>query len=98
MFQDVVSELGTQTQRLVSISAYVSEVDARAFSWHVDKWDNIIVQLRGRKAFDLEDDASFELTAGYVLFLPQDVEHRPRTLDHSIHLSVAIFQRRLTSG
>lgn len=90
VFCQVVSDLSRSTNRLVSISAYVAEVHSRAFSWHVDKWDNIVIQAQGRKAFDLEGSTR-ELGPGDALFLPEDVQHRPRTLEKSVHLSVAFF-------
>jgi uncharacterized cupin superfamily protein len=91
MLSHAASKLSKQIHRRVSLSAYVADPGARAFSWHVDKWDNIVIQLRGRKAFDLADGTSHELSPGDALFLPIDVSHRARTLERSIHLSVVCF-------
>jgi quercetin dioxygenase-like cupin family protein len=82
--------LAEQVKRRVSVSLYVSEVKARAFSWHVDKWDNVVIQLRGRKTFELEQGTT-ELRPGDALFLPEDVKHRTRTLERSTHLSVVFL-------
>jgi ribosomal protein L16 Arg81 hydroxylase len=89
-FGRLVSELSRAAGRLVSMSAYIADTHSRAFSWHVDKWDNVVVQLQGRKAFDLA--GSKEMTPGDVLFIPEDVEHRTRTLERSLHLSVAFYR------
>jgi uncharacterized cupin superfamily protein len=91
VFGYIVSQLSDTSDRLVSISAYVADPHSRAFSWHVDKWDNVVIQMQGRKAFDLEDGSTKELKPGDVLFIPQDVEHRTRTLEKSVHLSVAFY-------
>jgi ribosomal protein L16 Arg81 hydroxylase len=91
VFGQVVSDLSRSTNRLVSISAYVSEVHSKAFSWHVDKWDNLVIQAQGRKAFEIEGGVTKELGPGDALFLPEDIQHRPRTIDKSVHLSVAFF-------
>jgi hypothetical protein len=92
-FQKLVADQCQRCGRRVSISAYIADVHSRAFSWHVDKWDNIVVQLQGRKAFDLDTDATQELCPGDAFFLPEDVRHRTRTLERSVHLSVAYFPR-----
>jgi ribosomal protein L16 Arg81 hydroxylase len=91
VFGKVMSDLSRSTTRLVSVSAYVSDVHSRAFSWHVDKWDNVVVQAQGRKVFDIEGGLTMELEAGDALFLPEDVQHRPRTIAKSVHLSLAFF-------
>lgn len=95
VFHQIVSTLSQSTNRIVSISAYIAEVEARAFSWHVDKWDSAIFQLQGRKAFDTDDHGVPELCPGDALFLAEDVRHRARTLEHSIHLSLAFFPPKL---
>ncbi len=91
MFRRLTATFATGTARIVSASAYIANVDSRAFSWHVDRWDNVILQMQGRKVFDLEDGSSRELGPGDALFVPQDVEHRTRTVERSIHLSVAFL-------
>lgn len=92
LFQQIVCELSACAKRRVSMSAYIAEVHSRAFSWHVDKWDSVILQLQGTKKFEIADQASIVLSPGDALFLPQDVEHRTHTIARSIHLSVAFFR------
>ena len=91
-FDQIVSKLTRQTNRPVSVSAYIADVRSRAFSWHVDKWDNVVLQLQGRKAFDLARDTARQLFSRDALFVPKDFEHRTRTLERSVHLSVAILR------
>jgi quercetin dioxygenase-like cupin family protein len=91
LFARAVRELNGQTGRRVAISAYVADVDSQRFSWHVDRWDNVVLQLRGRKAFELRGDTGRELRPGDALFMPQDVEHRARTIERSVHVSLAFF-------
>jgi hypothetical protein len=89
----VAVELGEATNRDVAISVYVADVDSRAFSWHVDKWDNLVLQMQGIKRFVLGQDCSRELCPGDALFLPEDVGHRADTLKRSVHMSFAFFSR-----
>jgi quercetin dioxygenase-like cupin family protein len=91
VFQEIVRGLSAETGRRVSVSAYVADVGARAFSWHVDKWDTLVVQLRGRKLFEFDGTIPFALAPGDAFFLPEDVRHRTRTLERSIHLSIAVL-------
>ena len=92
LFQQIVSELSACTKRRVSISAYIADVHSRAFSWHVDRWDGVILQLQGTKRFELADHSSNVLAPGHALFLPQDIEHRTHTIAQSVHLSIAFFR------
>jgi ribosomal protein L16 Arg81 hydroxylase len=97
LFQKIVAEQCQHANCRVSISAYIADIHSRAFSWHVDKWDNVVIQLQGRKAFDLEGEPTRELRPGDALFLPEDLKHRTRTLERSIHLSVAFFPRDVST-
>jgi hypothetical protein len=76
----------------VSFSAYLSSTESHKLGMHVDKWDNIVIQLSGSKVFILESGKTDQLLPGEVLLLPQDLKHDVTTSSYSIHLSIVLLR------
>lgn len=83
-------EVSDEIQSPVGASSYLSTQEVDAFDWHVDDWQSAIVHLDGRKVFEFRNHEEIELTPGDVIFFRRNIEHRTRTIGHSIHLSITV--------
>lgn len=93
----IVQQIQSKLDRPSGVSAYVSSPASRAFDWHFDQWESMIVQLTGRKEFafkglssPLGDFRSIELNEGDVLFFRENIVHKTTTLETSVHLSFSV--------
>jgi mannose-6-phosphate isomerase-like protein (cupin superfamily) len=90
-FSTLGSALHSSLHSGISFSLYLSNSVSTKLCMHVDKWDNIVVQISGSKTFLVEGRVE-TLSAGDLLQIPQDVAHDVATPNESIHLSVALLR------
>lgn len=94
----LAEELMRGTNTVVSVSAYLSAPGAGRFSWHIDMWESALIQLSGRKVFELRQGTNETMVPGDLLYLPRGLEHRTRTVDASIHLSIVALAGNVADG
>lgn len=87
---EMCRDISEETGRPVGASSYLSVQASEAFDWHIDRWDAMVMQLDGSKVFEFKENASVALEPGDVLMFRQGVEHRTRTVGHSVHVSVSV--------
>lgn len=92
LFGAIARALQSSAHPRVTLSAYLSSTRSHKLGMHQDRWDNIVVQLSGEKTFFFVDATPKLLSAGDVLFLPQDVRHDVETASSSVHLSIALLR------
>jgi hypothetical protein len=94
LFGAIARALQSSAHPRVTLSAYLSSTRSHKLGMHQDKWDNIVIQLSGEKTFFFVDAPPKLLSAGDVLFLPQDVRHDVETASTSVHLSIALLREK----
>lgn len=78
--------------RPCTVSCYISTPESKAFDWHVDAGDSLVIQLVGEKVFHFRDREQ-RLRAGDVLMFKEQTEHYCTTVSPSIHLNFALQRR-----
>jgi hypothetical protein len=75
--------LGNQT----TAHMYISPPSGTGFNFHVDDTNVCVAMLYGNKTFDFENLPSRTLSPGNIVFIPQDLSHRAKSLNWSCHIS-----------
>lgn len=90
-FANLIDSLPPGKYSRISFSAYISSPRANKLHLHDDLWDNVVIQLRGRKQFRFTHYETEELAPGDVLVIPQEVTHDVETVQDSLHLSTVLL-------
>jgi quercetin dioxygenase-like cupin family protein len=73
-------------------NAYLTPAGAAGLGRHHDEHEVLVLQVEGRKAWEVDGLGSLELVAGDVLYVPAGTAHEARTQDGpSLHLTVGIL-------
>jgi hypothetical protein len=77
----------------VQANAYLTPAGASGLARHADDHDVLVLQVSGRKAWDVEVLGEVTLTTGDVLYLPAGTEHAATAQDQvSLHLTLGIHR------
>jgi hypothetical protein len=94
---DLCRRLERELSHPVQANAYLTPAGATGLAPHADEHDVLVLQLAGRKAWDVEHLGAVTTTEGDVLYLPVGTRHSAASqLDTSLHLTIGIL--RVTYG
>lgn len=94
--RDLAVRLSSELEEEVQVNAYLTPRDQAGLRRHADGHDVIVVQLQGRKhwqVFDGSDETVVETTLdpGDVLYVPRGCEHEVRADTFSLHLTIGLL-------
>jgi hypothetical protein len=94
---DLCRRLERELSHPVQANAYLTPAGASGLASHTDEHDVLVLQLSGRKAWDIEHLGAITMTQGDVLYLPVGTRHAASAQqDTSLHLTIGIL--RVTYG
>jgi lysine-specific demethylase/histidyl-hydroxylase NO66 len=90
---DLCRRLERELSHPVQANAYLTPAGASGLARHADDHDVLVLQLTGRKAWDVAILGGITMTAGDVLYLPAGTEHAATAQDDmSLHLTLGIHR------
>lgn len=96
-FNEVCKKVAENLGYEVTCSMYISKPDGISFSYHVDEWEGLALQVVGEKVFKIKDDngniADYILKpSNWLRISPEDV-HLAETNEYSVHLNFALHRK-----
>ena len=77
----------------VQANAYLTPAGSAGLARHHDDHDVLVLQVLGRKAWDVDDLGAIQTQPGDVLYIPARVRHEASTQDgSSLHLTLGILR------
>lgn len=84
-------QVGLSLQAIPHGNLYITPAGVQTFEPHTDPYDLIIIQLDGKKNWEIDGHGAINMKKGDMLFIPAGTKHSAVAETLSIHLSIGLY-------